>query len=122
MGKLLKNLTFQVLVAIIIGIILGIVDPGLAKQMKPLGTIFINMVKMLIAPLIFFTIVLGIAKMGDMKKVGRVGGKALIYFEIVTTLALAVGLLIANIVKPGAGVTLTGAGADQIAQYTKGGS
>ena len=122
MGKLFKNLTFQVLIAIVIGIILGLADPGLAKQMQPLGTIFINMVKMLIAPLIFFTIVIGIAKMGDMKKVGRVGGKALLYFEIVTTLALAVGLIVANIIKPGAGVVLTGAGQDQIAQYTKGGS
>ncbi|RLQ93816.1 dicarboxylate/amino acid:cation symporter [Falsibacillus albus] len=122
MNKLYKNLTFQVLIAIILGIILGVADPGLAKHMQPLGKIFINMVKMVIAPLIFFTIVLGIAKMGDMKKVGRVGGKALLYFEIVTTLALAIGLIIANLVKPGAGVALTNAGADQIAQYTKDGA
>ncbi|MCH1928278.1 cation:dicarboxylase symporter family transporter, partial [Shewanella sp. C31] len=78
MKKLLKNMTFQVLSAIFIGILLGVFVPDVAKMMKPLGEMLINMVKMVIAPLIFFTIVLGIAKMGDMKKVGRVGGKALI--------------------------------------------
>lgn len=100
MKKLLKNMTFQVLSAIFIGILLGVFVPDVAKMMKPLGEMFINMVKMVIAPLIFFTIVLGIAKMGDMKKVGRVGGKALIYFEIVTTFALVIGLIVANLVEP----------------------
>jgi len=120
--RLLKNLTFQVLTAIVIGILLGIFAPETAKAMEPLGTIFINAVKMIIAPIIFLTIVIGIAKMGDMKKVGRVGGKALLYFEIVTTIALAIGLIIANIVKPGHGVALvqSDAAAEQIAQYTKG--
>ncbi len=83
MKKLLKNMTFQVLSAIFAGILLGVFVPDVAKMMKPLGEMFINMVKMVIAPLIFFTIVLGIAKMGDMKKVGRVGGKALIYFAYI---------------------------------------
>lgn len=106
MKKLWTNLTFQVLSAIALGIILGTVAPEAAKSVKPLGDLFINMVKMVIAPIIFFTIVLGIAKMGDMKKVGRVGGKALIYFEIVTTFALLIGLVVANVVKPGAGVPL----------------
>jgi len=120
--RLFKNLTFQVLTAIVIGILLGIFAPETAKAMEPLGTIFINAVKMIIAPIIFLTIVIGIAKMGDMKKVGRVGGKALLYFEIVTTIALAIGLIIANIVKPGHGVALvqSDAAAEQIAQYTKG--
>ncbi|MFC7440247.1 dicarboxylate/amino acid:cation symporter [Laceyella putida] len=108
MKKLFTNLTFQVLSAIAIGIILGTVAPETAKNLKPLGDIFINMVKMVIAPIIFFTIVLGIAKIGDMKKVGRVGGKALLYFEIVTTFALIIGLIVANVVKPGAGVHLDG--------------
>jgi len=120
--RLFKNLTFQVLTAIVIGILLGIFAPETARMMEPLGTIFINAVKMIIAPIIFLTIVIGIAKMGDMKKVGRVGGKALLYFEIVTTIALAIGLIIANIVKPGHGVALvqSDAAAEQIAQYTKG--
>ncbi|MGV3489651.1 MAG: dicarboxylate/amino acid:cation symporter [Tuberibacillus sp.] len=124
MKRVFKNLTFQVLTAIVIGILLGIFAPGVAKAMQPLGTIFINAVKMIIAPIIFFTIVLGIAKMGDMKKVGRVGGKALLYFEIVTTIALTIGIIIANIVKPGNGVTLvhSDAAASQIAQYTKTGA
>ena len=122
MKRLFKNLTFQVLTAIVIGILLGIFAPETAKMMEPLGTLFINAVKMIIAPIIFLTIVIGIAKMGDMKKVGRVGGKALLYFEIVTTIALAIGLIIANIVKPGHGVALvqSDAAAEQIAQYTKG--
>lgn len=106
MKKLFTNLTFQVLSAITIGIILGAVAPNTANYLKPLSDIFINMVKMVIAPIIFFTIVLGIAKMGDMKKVGRVGGKALLYFEIVTTFALIIGLVVANVVEPGEGVPL----------------
>ncbi|TCW37410.1 dicarboxylate/amino acid:cation symporter [Laceyella sacchari] len=106
MRKLFTNLTFQVLSAITIGIILGAIAPNTANYLKPLSDIFINMVKMVIAPIIFFTIVLGIAKMGDMKKVGRVGGKALLYFEIVTTFALIIGLVVANVVEPGEGVPL----------------
>ncbi|MFC7394167.1 dicarboxylate/amino acid:cation symporter [Scopulibacillus cellulosilyticus] len=121
--RIFTNLTFQVLTAVVIGILLGIIFPNAAKDMKPLGDIFINMVKMIIAPLIFFTIVLGIAGMGDMKKVGRVGGKALLYFEIVSTVALALGLIIANIFKPGSGVTLDPTqGQEQIAEYTKQGA
>ena len=119
MKKLLKNMTFQVLSAIFAGILLGVFVPDVAKMMKPLGEMFINMVKMVIAPLIFFTIVLGIAKMGDMKKVGRVGGKALIYFEIVTTFALVIGLIVANWVEPGEGVNIqaTQAESDQVSEY-----
>ncbi|MGC4376328.1 dicarboxylate/amino acid:cation symporter [Fictibacillus sp. Mic-4] len=118
MKKLCKNLTFQVLTAIAVGIILGLLAPDAAKAMKPLGDLFINMVKMIIAPIIFFTIVLGIGKMGDMKKVGRVGGKALLYFEIVTTFALAIGLIIANLMNPGEGVHLdTSKGKEQVAQF-----
>lgn len=102
--KLFKNLTVQVITAVIIGVIVGLVWPDVGKEMKPLGDTFINAVKMVIAPIIFFTIVLGIAKMGDMKKVGKVGGKAFIYFEVVTTLALIIGLFVVNIMKPGAGL------------------
>src|SRR3954467_5417076 len=103
MRRIHHNLTFQVLVAISLGVLLGLFAPGTAKAMKPLGDTFINLVKMVIAPVIFLTIVLGIANMSDLKKVGRVGGKALLYFEIVTTFALAIGLLVVNITKPAAG-------------------
>src|SRR6266702_6813626 len=99
-----KNLYFQVLVAITIGVILGYVNPNLGAAMKPFGDGFIKMIKMLIAPIIFCTVVHGIANMGDLKKVGRVGLKALIYFEFVTTAALAVGLIVINTLRPGSGM------------------
>jgi aerobic C4-dicarboxylate transport protein len=107
MKRLLKNLTFRVLVAVTIGIIFGIVDPEHAKAMKLLGDIFIRLVKMVIGPIIFLTIVLGIANIADLKKVGRVGGKAIVYFEIVTTIALAIGLTVVNFTKPGAGLDVS---------------
>ncbi len=104
MKRVITHLTFQVLVAIVIGILVGLNFPGFAPTAKLISQTFINMISMLIAPIIFFTIVLGIAQMGDMKKVGRVGGKALLYFEVITTLAIIIGLLVANIFKPGKGV------------------
>jgi len=104
MKKVVSHLTFQVLVAIVIGILVGMNFPAFAPTAKLISQTFINMITMLIAPIIFFTIVLGIAQMGDMKKVGRVGGKALLYFELITTLAIIIGLLVANIFQPGKGV------------------
>lgn len=104
MRKLHKNLTVQVLVAISLGALLGFVAPDVGRKMKPVGDTFVNLVKMVIAPVVFLTIVLGIANMHDLKKVGRVGGKALLYFEVVTTVALAIGLFVVNIVKPGHGL------------------
>jgi len=101
---LYTHLYFQVLVAIAIGVILGALSPSLAIQMKPLGDAFIKLIKMMIAPIIFSTVVVGIAKVGDMKEVGRVGLKALIYFEVVSALALAIGLVVVNLVRPGAGI------------------
>jgi aerobic C4-dicarboxylate transport protein len=98
-----KILYVQVLFAIIVGILLGVYDPDLAAKMKPLGDGFVKLIKMIIAPVIFCTVVAGIAGMKDMKKVGRVGGKALIYFEVISTLALAIGLIVANVIQPGAG-------------------
>src|SRR6516162_3128959 len=95
-GKLYQHLYFQVICAIIIGILLGYFYPKIGEQMKPFGDIFIKMIKMMIAPIIFCTVVHGIAGMDDLKRVGRVGIKALIYFEAVTTLALIVGLLVVN--------------------------
>lgn len=107
MGKLFRHLYFQVVVAIILGILAGLLFPGIAGTAKLISEVFINLIKMLIAPIIFLTIVLGIARMGDMKKVGRVGGKAILYFEIITTLAIVIGLIVANVLKPGHGVAFS---------------
>jgi aerobic C4-dicarboxylate transport protein len=97
-----KSLYVQVLVAIVIGVLLGYLYPDLGAKMKPLGDGFIKLIKMLIAPIIFCTVVIGIAGMEDMKKVGKTGGLALLYFEIVSTIALIVGLVLVNVLKPGA--------------------
>jgi aerobic C4-dicarboxylate transport protein len=115
-----KILYVQVLTAIILGVLLGVFYPELGTKMKPLGDGFIKLIKMIIAPVIFCTVVAGIAGMQDMKKVGRVGGKALLYFEVVSTFALAIGLIVANVVKPGAGFNVDVAHLDaaSIAQYT----
>jgi aerobic C4-dicarboxylate transport protein len=112
MKRVVSHLTFQVLVAIVLGVLVGINFPSFAPTAKLISQTFINMISMLIAPIIFFTIVLGIAQMGDLKKVGRVGGKALLYFEIITTIAIVIGLLVANIFKPGKGVVLSAINAD----------
>jgi aerobic C4-dicarboxylate transport protein len=105
--KFYQIMYFQVITAIIIGILLGWLKPDLAAQMKPLGDLFIKLIKMVIAPIIFCTIVVGIGSIGDMKKVGRVGLKALIYFEVVTTLALVIGMTVANLYHPGSGIDVT---------------
>src|SRR5829696_6154203 len=94
------HLYFWVLLAIIAGGLFGYFNPARAVALKPLGDGFIALVKMLIGPVIFCTVVLGIVGAGDMKKVGRVGGKALIYFEAVSTVALMIGLIVANVIKP----------------------
>jgi aerobic C4-dicarboxylate transport protein len=101
---ILKNLYFQVIFAIVTGILLGHFLPELAVKLKPLGDAFIKLVKMMIVPVVFCTIVSGIAGMENMKKVGRVGLKAIIYFEVLTTIALITGLVIVNLVKPGEGM------------------
>jgi aerobic C4-dicarboxylate transport protein len=119
--RLLNNLTFRVLVAVTIGIIFGIVDPVHAKEMKLLGDVFIRLVKMVIGPVIFLTIVLGIANIADMKKVGRVGGKALLYFEVVTTFAIAIGLAVVNLTRPGAGLDVSQMAKGDIGTYTAAG-
>ena len=118
MRRLLNNLTFRVLLAITLGVILGVLSPDTAKAMRPLGDTFVNLVKMVIAPIVFFTIVLGIATLGDLKRVGRVGGKALIYFEVVTTFALAIGLVVVNVIKPGAGLDVSRIAGGDISRYT----
>jgi aerobic C4-dicarboxylate transport protein len=102
--RIYKNLYFQVLTAIVLGALLGHFYPDTGADMKPLGDGFIKLIKMIIAPIIFCTVVTGIAGMEDMKKVGRVGAKALLYFEIVSTLALAIGLVVVTLIQPGAGM------------------
>src|SRR5713101_3799039 len=119
MKRLVGHLYFWVLLAILAGGSLGYTSPATAVRLKPLGDGFIALVKMLISPIIFCTVVLGISGAGDMKKVGRVGGKALIYFEVVSTFALIIGLLVVNIVKPGAGFNVDPATLDAkaVAEY-----
>jgi aerobic C4-dicarboxylate transport protein len=121
MRRLTGHLYFWVLLAILAGGVLGAVDPATAVRLKPLGDGFISLVKMLISPIIFCTVVLGIAGAGDMKKVGRVGAKALIYFEVVSTLALIIGLMVVNTVRPGAGFNADPASLDAaaVADYAK---
>jgi len=121
MKRITGQLYFWVLVAIVAGGLYGYIDPQRAVKLKPLGDGFIALVKMLISPVIFCTVVLGIAGAGDMKKVGRVGAKALIYFEIVSQFALIIGLLVANIVRPGEGFNADPAtlDANAVADYAK---
>lgn len=106
MPRLFKSLYFQVLIAIAIGIALGRFYPNFAVELKPLGDGFIRLIKMMIAPIIFCTIVTGIAGMQSTKKVGRVGLKSILYFEVVTTIALLIGLVVINVLKPGAGMNI----------------
>ena len=115
-----KSLYLQVITAIVIGVLLGHFYPETGAAMKPLGDAFIKLIKMLIAPIIFCTVVVGIAGMEDMKKVGKTGGYALLYFEIVSTIALIVGLVIVNVVQPGQGMNVDPATLDtkSIAAYT----
>jgi aerobic C4-dicarboxylate transport protein len=121
MKRITGHLYFWVLLAIVAGGALGYAAPATAVRLKPLGDGFIALVKMLISPIIFCTVVLGIAGAGSMKKVGRVGGKALIYFEVVSTIALAIGLVVINLVRPGAGFNADPATLDAraVADYAK---
>ena len=115
-----RSLYFQVITAIVIGVLLGHFAPQTGEAMKPLGDGFIKLIKMIIAPIIFCTVVVGIAGMEDMKRVGKTGGYALLYFEIMSTLALVIGLVIVNLVKPGEGMNVDPATLDtkSVAQFT----
>lgn len=113
-----KSLTFQVITAIIIGIIVGAIFPEFGVQLKVLADIFIKLIKMLIAPIIFLTVVIGIGSMGNLKKVGKIGGKALIYFEVVSTIALAIGLVVVHFVNPGHGLDTSAAKGGDVSAYT----
>src|ERR1700754_4969417 len=101
-----KILYIQVLIAIALGVLVGYYFPDLGKELKPLGDGFIALIKMMIAPVIFCTVVHGIASMGDLKKLGRVGVKTLVYFEVVSTLALIIGLIVGEIAQPGVGFNI----------------
>ncbi len=116
--KYLKVLYVQVLIGIVAGVVVGYLFPAFTPAAQVISETFINMIRMVIAPVIFFTIVSGIAGAGDLKKAGRIGGKAILYFEIVTTIALLIGMLMANLVKPGAGISHNNIQADKVAQYT----
>ncbi len=116
--KLLKNLTAQVILAIILGIIVGFIWPEFGASLKILADLFIKLIKMLIAPIIFLTVAIGIGAMGDMKKVGKIGGKALLYFEIVSTIALAIGIAVALVVNAGHGIDTSSAEGADVSKYT----
>jgi aerobic C4-dicarboxylate transport protein len=117
MKRLAANLTLQVLCAVSLGALLGALDPALGRAMRPVGDTFVKLVKMVIGPIIFLTIVLGISNIADLKKVGRVGGKALLYFEVVTTFALAIGLLVVNVTRPGAGLAASAIAGGDVSSY-----
>ncbi len=119
--KFYRTLYFQVLAAIAAGIVLGIFYPAAGEAMQPLGDGFIKLIKMLIAPIIFCTVVTGIGGMEKLREVGKAGGLALVYFEIVTTLALIVGLVVVNVLKPGVGMNVDPANLDThaVAQYVR---
>ena len=117
---LLKTLYVQVLIGIVAGVLLGFAFPETGAAMRPLGDGFIKLVKMLIAPIIFSTVVVGIAHMGAMKEVGRIGIRALLYFEMVSTMALLIGMIVVNVVQPGAGLSIAPSAVDlnAVATYT----
>jgi len=115
--KYFKILYVQVLIGIILGIIVGLLFPSFFQTGKIISDVFISLIKMVIAPIIFFTVVLGITGAGNMKKVGRVGGKGILYFEIVSTIALLIGLVVGTFIKPGKGVVLAATNKDKVAAY-----
>jgi aerobic C4-dicarboxylate transport protein len=122
MRRFTRSLYLQVLVAVALGALLGHLYPATGAAMKPLGDGFIKLVKMLIAPIVFATVVTGITKMGDLKKVGRVGLKGLVYFEVLTSLALVIGLIVAKTIQPGGGMNVDPATLDRkaVETYTTG--
>jgi aerobic C4-dicarboxylate transport protein len=115
--KYFKILYVQVLIGIILGIVVGLLFPAFFQTGKIISDVFISLIKMVIAPIIFFTVVLGITGAGNMKKVGRVGGKGILYFEIVSTIALLIGLVVGTFIKPGKGVVLASTNNEKVAAY-----
>src|ERR1700694_4080448 len=120
--RYLKILYVQVIIGILAGIAVGYFFPSFSGTAKLISETFINMIRMVIAPVIFFTVVSGIAGAGNLKQVGRIGGKALLYFEVVTTAALVLGLAVANLFRPGSGISSQHLPPADLAQYTAGGA
>jgi len=118
--KYFKLLYVQVLIGILAGVLVGRLFPGFAPVAKTISDIFINAIRMVIAPVIFFTVVAGIAGAGNLRQVGRIGGKSLLYFEAVTTLALIIGLVVANVIRPGDGIPANHLPPADLSNYTKG--
>ena len=118
LARLGRNLTVRVLAGIALGVLVGVLWPAAGRAMKPVGDTFVNLVRMVIAPIIFLTITLGVAHAGDLKRVGRVGLKAFVYFEVVTTFALAIGLVVMNVVRPGEGIDATQVAAADVSRFT----
>lgn len=123
MKKIFKlSLAYQILIGLVLGVAVGAVfygNPGVEKYLQPIGTMFINMIKMIVVPIIISTLVIGVAGTGDIKKLGKLGGKTLLYFEIVTTIAIVVGLMSANIFKPGEGIDMSSLEKGDISQYVE---
>ncbi|MEI6190186.1 MAG: cation:dicarboxylase symporter family transporter [Chitinophagia bacterium] len=119
MKKIYKNLTFWVLSSITLGILIGYISPATGVAMQPLGTKFIDVVKLFISPIILLTIITGICGMSDLKKVGKIGGKAILYFEIVTTIALIIGVVVAYVIQPGSHVDISHIQKADISKYSQ---
>src|SRR6516164_5372121 len=118
--RIYTHLYFQVVVGILLGGLVGFLFPNFGASLKPLGDAFIKLIKMVIAPIIFLTVVIGIAGIGDLKRLGRIGLKALFYFEVVSTASLLIGLIVVSWVQPGRGINASPATLDAsaVAQYT----
>src|SRR5438445_4040358 len=112
MLRFFGKLYVQVLIGVTAGVLLGVLAPKLGSDLKPLGDAFIKLIKMVFAPVIFATVVLGIARMESMKELGRVGARALLYFEVLSTFALAIGLVVVNVFQPGKGMNVNPATLD----------
>nr|WP_199175238.1 cation:dicarboxylase symporter family transporter [Sporosarcina sp. P7] len=116
------SLAYQILIGLVLGIAVGAIfygNPSVERYLQPIGTMFINMIKMIVVPIIISTLVIGVAGTGDIKKLGKLGGKTLLYFEIVTTIAIIVGLMSANIFKPGEGIDMSSLEKGDISQYVQ---
>ncbi len=118
--KWYKQLYFQVIIGIFIGVLLGYYFPEYGVKMKPLGDIFIKLIRMMVIPIVFTTVILGITKMKNINEVGRIGIKAILYFELLTTFALVIGLVVANVAQPGAhlNIDINSLDSQSIANYT----
>ena len=122
MKKFKFTLAYQILLGLILGITVGAIffgNPAVATYLQPIGDMFIRMIKMIVVPIIISTLIVGVAGTGDMKKLGKLGGKTLLYFEIITTVAIIVGLLAANIFKPGVGLDMSTMEKGDISQYVQ---